>query len=347
MTATRILLIETLDAAGAAAHDARTRARALHAAGFEARCAIVESDRSDALHAARASADALVVSANAAGRTALRGWVAASQAGAALVASALPGGGAPGRWLAGAGTRAWWWPTGLAAAGGGEAAVRSGALPVLPGVGPDGGAGAPWPDACAGLEASVLADARVSRGQLPLWDGDYVLAPLPLSGAAGLAALDSFAALCGAHDGLDLVVLADPQPAFERLARERGIGFRVHFAGAATRDAELAWLSGASAALIAGDAPLSGGLVLRALARGCPVLAAPRAASAAPLEAWLAARGLGFGAPRTPLAARCARALTPDAAWRTRVAAALALHGIEAVGGRLAHALDPRRRHAA
>lgn len=352
MSVTRVLLIESIDATGAAAHDVRTRARALIAAGCEPRCAIVEPAPADALHAAHPPADALAVSIGDAGRAALRDWMAAAKAQAVLVASALPGGGTAGRWVAHAGPPAWWWPSGLAAAGAGAVSPSTddrapGPLPILPGAGFGGLSGEPWPDACAGLEGSVLADARPPRGQLPLWDGDYVLVPLPLSGAAGGAALDAFATLCASHDGLDLVVLADPQPAFERIARERGVGFRVHFAGPAPRDAELAWLAGASVALIAGDAPLSGGLVLRALARGCPLLAAPGASSGAPLEAWLGARDLACGAPSEPLAVRFARVLDLDAGWRARAAAALARHGVEAMGGRLAKALERRRRDAA
>jgi hypothetical protein len=363
VNARRILLIESLEAAGAAARDAHARARALLAAGYEARCAIVEPAGARALHVAPVRKDTLVVQAGARGQAILREWVAGSAADAVLVASAVPGGGGVGCWLArGSEPRAWWWPTGVSArAGDTDAAAadadgdpmgslrRAGPLPVLPGAGHAAGAAEPWPHACAGLEASVLVEGRLSRTPLPLWDGDYLLVPAALGGAAGTAAIEAFAALCEAHDGLDLVVLADPQPAFERLARARGIGFRVHFAGPAPRDAELAWLGAATAALIAGDAPLSGGLVLRALARGCALLAAPGAATAAPLESWLAARGLDIGAARDSLTGRLERAFSRDSAWRERARAATERHGIEAAAGRLAFALDAAlaRRRAA
>jgi hypothetical protein len=353
VNARRILLIESLEAAGAAARDAQARARALRAAGYDARCAVVEPAAVQALHVTQVPEDTLAVRASGSGRAALRDWVADSAADAVLVASAVHGGGGVGRWLqAGSGPRAWWWPTGVGARADEPGAApadargnsigslrRAGPLPVLPGAGA-AIAGEPWPHACAGLEASVLVEAQLSRTRLPLWDGDYLLVPAALAGTAGAAAIEAFAALCEAHDGLDLVVLADPQPAFERLARARGVGFRVHFAGPAPRDAELAWLGGATAALIAGDAPLSGGLVLRALARGCALIAAPGAATAAPLESWLAARGLGIGPARDPLPQRLERARSRDAAWRERARAATARHGLDAAAGRLAMALE-------
>lgn len=334
MNSSRILLVETLEAAGAAAHDTRTRARALRAAGFEPRCAIVASLDDDLLHPVPAIADLMRVRMDGAARATLEAWATDAGADAALVASALPGGGEVGAWIAERfGARAWWWPSGLAAPPAG------GALPVLPWDAGTPPAGEPWPGACAGLAASLVGDARIARGQLPLWDGDYLLVPAPFAGAAGEAAIDAFATLCESHDGLDLVVLADPQPAFERIARARGVGFRVHFAGRAPRDAELAWLGAAVAALVAGDAPLSGGLVLRALARGCRLLAAPGATGAAALEAWLASHGLATGALREPLAERLDRALARDPVWAARAHGTLAAHALEPASGRLARAL--------
>jgi len=89
--------------------------------------------------------------------------------------------------------------------------------------------------------------------------------------------------------------------------------------------------------------------VLRALARGCPLLAAPGVVCGPALESWLAARGLAFGAPRESLAARIERALGRDAAWTARTGLALAPHRVEPVAERLARALAtalPARRAA-
>ncbi len=352
MRARRVHLIEAVDAAGAHARDARARVKALVAAGCETCCAAVEPLRDGALHLpAAAAGDTLQVRADLHGRHLLRRWLCERPADLVLVAAAVAGGGEAGRWLDRVpGVTARWWPTGVdgsgAAPNGAARAAsmgsmrRPGALPPLaiePAVAPPAGIAS---ESGAGLDASVLADARPTRGQLPLWDGDYVLVPAALAGAAGRAVIDAFATICAGHDGLDLVVLADPQPAFERMARARGIGFRVHFAGEAPRDAELAWLSAAAATVIGGDAPLSAGLILRALARGCPVLAAGDAPPAMPLEAWLAARGLAVGPAESALASRLERAVARDPAWRVRARAAVADHDAAAVGGRLATALD-------
>jgi hypothetical protein len=349
-----VLLIESVEASGACARDAHTRARALLHAGCEVRSAVVEPQHDASLDPVPDhSRDGLVVRADMRGRRRLREWIGESAADLVIVASAVAGGGEAGKWVSRIpGLKAWWWPTGLCGRSDDAegqtthardmgSMLRPGPLAPLPiDRGRPAVAGEPWPGACMGLESSVFADARVRRGQLPLWDGEYVLAPMALSLPSAHSVIDAFAAICEAHDGLDLVVLTDPQPVFERYARERGVGFRVHFAGAARRDAELAWLNAAAAAVIAGDAPLSGGFVLRAIESGCPLLAAPGAATGTPLEAWLGAHGLRVGAAGDSLQARLERALAGDAVPREAARALAAGHTLDRMADRLAFALD-------
>jgi hypothetical protein len=162
----------------------------------------------------------------------------------------------------------------------GSAWAASGALPR---VGDDG----PAP----GVAWSAFEPPRPGRGHLPAWDGDYLLVPAALGGASGTLVLDTFAALLEEHPGLDLVVLADHQPGFQQMARGLGVGQRIHFAGPAPRDAEMAWIASASCTLVSGDGPLSGGLVLRALARGCPLLTVEGGSAADELAPWLEHHG--------------------------------------------------------
>jgi hypothetical protein len=141
---------------------------------------------------------------------------------------------------------------------------------------------------------------RAGRGRLGLWDGDYVLAPLPPGGAAAESVLRAFAAVAAERDELDLVVLAEATPAFTRRAEALGVGTRVHCAGPAPRDAEWAWWSHASAALLAGSAPFAGGLVLRALAASCPLLVPRDAGACVAAGEWLARAGCTpWGTPGT------------------------------------------------
>jgi hypothetical protein len=143
----------------------------------------------------------------------------------------------------------------------------------------------------AALDWAIVDASALTRRQHPLWDGDYLLAPASLAGEEGEALLVTFADVAREHVALDLIVLADPQPAFERVARRLGVGMRVHFVGGATREAEWAWLKPASAMLVTGAGPIAAGLVMRALACGCPVLGAGDHGVGPGLNAWLAARG--------------------------------------------------------
>jgi hypothetical protein len=144
-----------------------------------------------------------------------------------------------------------------------------------------------WPLA---LECAAIAPGH-HRERDALWDGDYLLVPAPLAGPDGATVLEAFARVADGHDELDLVVLTDPQPEFGALARELGVGTRVHFAGPATREAEHIWLASASAAVLAYGGPLSAGWVMRALARGCPLLPVGGSALVEALRRWLAAGG--------------------------------------------------------
>jgi hypothetical protein len=348
VNARRILLVECIDATGASVRDARARARALQAAGYAVTSAAIASASDVSLSPPPAGYGDITLLAGANHRAeSLRALVSGGGIDVVLVAAATPGGGEAGRWSAGvAPAGAYWWPTGVCARNkrGGHGPLQALALTTANGPAP----AEPWPDACAGLHASVIDDTHAERRPLPLWDGDYVVAPAPLSGDAGRAALDAFARVCAEHDGLDLVVLADPQPEFEAIARAIGVGFRVHFAGTAPREAELAWLGAAGAVLIAGDAPLAGGFVLRALDRGCPIVPVPGAAVAAPLDAWLAAHGARHHVAGEELSARLERVLGRGADVRAAIdagRAAARLAHIERFAPRMAAALAGTLEH--
>jgi putative intracellular protease/amidase len=168
---------------------------------------------------------------------------------------------------------------------------------------------------------SGCAFERSARGRLGLWDGDYVLAPLPLAGAVGEAVLRAFADVAAERSELDLVVLAEATPWITRHAEALGIGTRVHCAGLAPRDAEWAWWSHASAAVLGGNAAFAGGLVLRALAASCPLVVPRDAAACAAAGEWLTSRGATpWGMPDpAALAAVLETLLARDAAVETAV----------------------------
>jgi hypothetical protein len=295
MTAPRVFLIESLDAAGTALADARARLEALECAGFSARAVAVDLGPEHVLRREEVEGGR--------GRVALireRGQLlaalAASRAELVLVASAERGGGIAARWLT-PGLTARWWPTGIHPRDNAEAAVRrpgDAALPCLTGA-HAGEALDPGPT--AGLDWSVLDGPRAKRARLSLWDGDYVLVPAPLTGRAGEETLRAFAAVAKDRTALDLVVLAHPQLEFAEFARRLGMGARVHFAGPAPREAEFAWTAAASAAVLGTAEPISGGLVLRALGSGCPLLPAGPDGASRLLRGWLERRGLLAAAP--------------------------------------------------
>ncbi|TMQ51322.1 MAG: glycosyltransferase [Candidatus Eisenbacteria bacterium] len=345
MSQRRALLIELLDAAGADLPDARARARALHGAGLAVRGVAI------GLHpppGARVSPGPSVVecASPAEGRKWVRDTLARFHPEVVIVASTARGGGAAASWIP-RGVPAWWWPTGLRSSSRKEARLpwpRARRLPLLGGG--HAGRSSVESDSSAALEWSVIEGAK--RRLLALWDGDYVLFPTALSGRSAAEALRAFATVARDRDGLDGVVLAHPQPEFMRLRRQLGIGTRLHFVGAAPREAEYAWLGAAAATVLAGDAPISAGLVLRALACGSPVLPIGSRGHAARVRAWLEKQhgralpaGEGHARPAAELEWWVARgAAVGEAIGRGRALAAR--HEPEALAARLADALGAR-----
>jgi hypothetical protein len=333
-THTRVLLIEHLDANGAAPIDARHHAAALRSAGLCVDALIVEGERgSDLLFPAsgrRTSAGFEVLSSRDGALLAER--VAAAHAEVVLWASASRGGGELARTLPGKPTPLWW-PTGLAAGG-----AASGPLPALDA-------------ALAPIEGALLADDSLDRRRLSLWDGPFALMPALPARRDAATLLEAFADASEASAEIDLVVLAHPEPGFEQLARRAGVGQRVHFVGPAPREAEHAWLGTASALLACVEQPLSGGLVLRSLDAGCPVL--PFGSGGIPLERWLQPRGLIWAPEGASLADALAAAVRREPAvlaTRARGREEASRHGMRELGARVAAALrasrPPERRAA-
>ena len=266
--APRVLLVETLDAIGADAADARDRTALLRSAGAHVVPLAVAGVRGAE---AGAPGSALVPSGRA--RDALREVLSTDRFDRILLASAAPGGGT----LAGllpADRRTFWWPTGLGLEpGSGRLGGWLGRLVGRPrlsswwaGVAP---ADRPAPDAPDG---AGIEEQGARRGALPLWDGDVVVVPEGFAGRAGRAVLDAFARLAGDWTTVDLVAWTDAPLQGDRYARRLGIEGRIHHAGAPTRMAEWAWWKHSQALVLTGSHTVSRGLLLRALASGCPVL---------------------------------------------------------------------------
>lgn len=269
----RVLLVEHLDAIGAAPADARLRACAWRAAGATVEVIVLDTDRGEdlqygSLSKRREPGVTLWHAHHAAGplgrfarekRFDFAIWASAhaSDELAGQLPAALP---------------AYHCCTGFA-----PHVIREKMLPAL-----DASM-----EPCAG---SAFDPARAQRGRLSLWDGPFALVPTPLTLETGRAVLEAFACAASDRDEVDLVVLDHPRPPLETLARDLGIDLRVHFVGPAPREAEAAWLQTASVALLAGEHAISAGLVLRALTSGCPLL--PVGEEAGPLAGWLLARGL-------------------------------------------------------
>ena len=272
----RILMVEHLDATGSSASDLRQRAQLIKGLGAEVRMMALTTETADhdlqhgtterrlqGIERLDEERGGDVV------RRAATQW----RADAVVWVSATPGGGDAARWL---GTRmdAWWWPSGWSATRG------TGTLPALvPGLTPGG---------------AFVMEAERSRGpRLSLWDGPYALVASPLRAADLAAVIDGFARAEDQRDEVDLVVLDDPDPEFEALARTAGIVQRVHFVGRATREAEGAWFKHARIVFVGLEQPLSTGLVVRAMATGCPVLAV--GAPAEPVREFLRQVGATWG----------------------------------------------------
>ena len=301
MTRAPVLLIEYLDGVGAAPEDGRLRAAALARAGFTARTLAIAPPAPASPGGIPFGPDESTgapITAWRDGPTAVREALAAQAFELAIVVSAMPGGEAIARWLP-AQLPALWWPGGLASATPRRHLPWT-AYRALTTLGANGGPrvrvnGQGRDAECAALDWAVLDDSALARRHHSLWDGDYLLVPAPLAGDSGEELIRAFATVARDHDSFDLVVLSGPQPAFERIARGLGIGMRVHFVGEATREAEWTWLKPAAAAVIAGPGPIAAGLVMRALACGCPVLGAGANGVGHALDAWLADHGVAFG----------------------------------------------------
>jgi hypothetical protein len=292
-----LLLVESLDAAGAGAEDGSLRAAVLRRAGFAPQVLTLAPPDQASTHRASGARPAFPgeqIVARRDGRAAVRAVLSSQSFEHVIVAAASPTADEVARWLP-AGLPARWWPVGLAAAASTRrlpwSAPRVLELIGGPAAGPGAQPGVASDVNHAALDWAIVDAGALSRRQHPLWDGDYLLAPAALAGETGEALLVAFAAVARAHVALDLIVLTDPQPAFERTARGLGVGTRVHFAGEATREAGWAWLKPASAMLVTGPGPIAAGLIMRALACGCPVLGAGSGGVGPALNAWLASRG--------------------------------------------------------
>jgi hypothetical protein len=259
-----LLLIEALDALGSHDLDAGLRATALKPVAGTVRPLVLPWRAAD--DAGRAGRSQRAV------RTALdthrpdRVVIAAGREAAGEVARMLP-----------TGLDVRWWPTAAE-----DSSPDRPPAPLLL-------ATPPGPEPGPPALAHAVIEAAPGRERMPLWDGEFVLAVAPLSGPEGGAVVESFAAVAEERSGLDLVVLADPQPEFEALARRLGVGPRTHFAGPATRDAERTWLASASAVLLAWEGPLAAAWLVRVLASSVPLLPIGDRALATRVTSWLEA----------------------------------------------------------
>lgn len=345
-TSPRVLLVESLDAAGCDRVDARERCAALRALHAVVRTAILGPGPEGSEHggAVGTNGAAMIIpecDATPAGRDRLRAFATEGRFDLVLVAAATPGGGAAARALP-SDVPARWWPTGVAPAPGWGERLGIGRRPRLQPLG-----SAPDAGAAPGLAWSSVGARPAGRGRLTLWDGEYLLSPLPLAGEDGSRLLAAFSGLGSEWCGLDLVVLSEPQPGFEHEARERGIGTRVHFVGRAPREAEWAWWTHASGAVFAGSGPVSGGFVLRGLDAGCPMLTPQSDGPGAAIRAWLERSGCVTPVARTasggdPWTAALSRLLERGPAVTEAVARGRSLaarHGWDRTAANLAAAL--------
>lgn len=278
----RLLLVEQLDAVGASLADLRPRGQVLRAAGFEVRTVAIATDGNDDLQHGtterpqpgieRLEADDAVPQ--------LRVIAETMRADGIVWASAAPGGGERARALADT-WASWWWPTGWSAR---STHATRGTTPLPPVTG----------DADPG-DACIVEGVAARPGRLSLWDGPYALVATPVATGEARALFDAFAVATDGRDDVDLVVLDHPDPRLEAEARDAGISQRVHFVGRAPLEAEGAWLQNARAAFATLERPLAAGLVLRALAAGCPLLPVGRAAG--PVADWLRGHGASWVKP--------------------------------------------------
>jgi hypothetical protein len=303
LTATRrILLVEHLDAIGASLTDLKPRAQVLRNMGFDVRMAAIAAEGEGDLQHGNAERRQTGVEHfdESRGIELVRRAVETWDADAVVWASSAPGGGDAARAL-GTRTPAWWWPSGWATT------RANGPLPRLA------------PELDAG-DACVLESERPKSARLSLWDGPYALVASPLKAADAEHLFDGFARAADKRDEIDLVLLDHPDPELEALARSAGISQRVHFVGPAPREAEYAWLQHARVTFVTLQRPLAAGLVLRALAVGCPLL--PVGHAAEPVRSWLGSQGVSWGKPERQRLAwdTVAAALTRTPAVETAIA---------------------------
>jgi len=349
----RVLIVECLDAHGAIPEDAAARARALEPLAGVVETLVVDL-RPDGAGSTHGAGQPGVP------RAQIERAVERLQPGLVIVAAASPETCAVGRLVEGS-IEVHGWTTALDAA-----PRRSARRPGSGGRfsllnGSDGeeepsfvGRAGFHPEGVAALDWAVHDAGDRGRASMPLWDGRYLLAPAPLAGGAGHDLLRAFATLDARWDRVELVVLAPVQSEFRDAARKLGVGARVHFAGAATPDAELTWLRAASGVVLAHPGPLAASLVLRTLSCGAPVLSfgagiAPR------VHGWLADRGavpVSWTSDLLPARAKLEHLLERDRAVehaieRGRFVASS--HAAEVLAARLgaALALEPRRTRAA
>ena len=339
----RVLLVESLDASGSDRADARDRCAALRALRAVVRVAVLHADGAGQGVGAQAAISTPGAFAEwdsgPAGLARLREFAREGRFDLILVAAAASGGGAAARAL-GHDVPIHWWPTGFSPAPGWSARLKLGRGASLPAL-PHHAAGADR-DTPPALWWSSVSARPAGRGRLTLWDGEYLLSPLALAGEGGSRLLESFAALDGEWCGLDLVVLSEPQPAFERHARALGIGPRVHFVGRAPREAEWAWWSHARGAVVGGAGAVSGGFLLRGLKAGCPIMVLRPDGTGAAIAAWLARHGSLCGAADGDPVAALARLLARGVAVEETIARGRALaaeHDWARLADRLAAAL--------
>lgn len=320
----RVLLIEQVDAIGAAPSDGSARVTALRSAGAQVELAVLELDHTADLLYETCERAPRSIHTRHTGARALESLAAAvqeSRVDAVVWASAGHGGGE-------AATRvldkrpAVWWPTGVAD----PCAVAGPLIAGVPAVG-----------LCAD---STLEAPRSPRARLPLWDGPYVLAIASPAGRDVAGIVAAFAHAAADRDDLELVILGDPHPALSQLAALHDVLPRVHCVGRAPREAETCWLQTAACTVVSSEAALSGGLLLRALASGRPLMAA---CGSDTLHDWLQRERLAWEAPDASLSRRLDHALRAGASVEMATSRAIALaarHDAGALARRAAHLLE-------
>lgn len=286
----RVLLIEHVDATGAAALDVSARAIALRSAGANVEVAVLEQGHhADLLYDSCERAPKSIHSRHSGVHAldSLARTIRASGAERVVWAGSAPGGGRTAARALG-GRSAIWWPTGFAAVG-------SVAGPLT---------------APTTLSAICSAHARDADGpprrRLSLWDGPFILAFVTPGQSDAAHVLELFAAVASTRDGIDLVVLGQPHPSFESHARRLDVLARVHCVGPAPREAEACWLQTASCTILSSDAAMSGGVLLRAASVGHPMMAHTPAGA---LHAWLTEEALAWGAHGESIESRLDAAL--------------------------------------